>query len=600
MVTSILVGLLIVVSTGWSATIQLSEPGTVDRKIQHNLLNRITGPERIYNDPIGLLFGWPRQMQGETSLWGRSITVTDIDNNRDWELSIITTEGWLYIYQHDGANYPGFPRNPYYGDRPHRWINPNHRATSAVGDVDGNDLPELVYITDLGYLHVVGETGDEPEPFPIDIGIGNNSGIPALTDLTGDREVEIIFNTFPNHPDSVNATAIMHVYENTGLEMDNWPISYTCGSASSPSVGDIDGDGELEIVIGNARYLDRPAQIWAWSRDGTRVEGFPTGEFETINCAPTLVDLDRDGGLEILIWAADVDHNNIGIYAIRGNGQAFNGFPVDCPAGHPDGSPVAADIDGDDIPEIVFGSYNVNIGGMIYAWNIEGQLLDNFPLRVNRRVVGSLLLADVSDDGVNDIVAALTPSENSSGLIAAWDCSGELIDGFPILLERWGSEAFAGAPTIWDIDDDRDLDLIGVTTDRRLLIWDTHGRLTPDAWLTEKGGMSRTGVRLPNDPSGIKDDNGIAVPRNSMITVHPNPFNRSTLLTIPVPVESLLRVDLFDVHGRRIDSLFSGEVAAGDFELGIDAGKYHLPAGIYLCRWFNNQSFGTVKLLYTP
>lgn len=551
---------------------------------------------------INLQFGWPRQMEGNARLWGKPVTVLDFDNNRDWEFSIITTEARLYTFQHDGAFYPGFPLDPYHPDRPEPWENPNHRVVSAVGDVDGDGYKDLVYITDIGFLHVVGETGAEPEPFPIDLGRHKYAGIPAVVNLRGNRNSEIVFNTINVHPDSLDLPATMHVIEDVGQQMDDWPVEYPHGSTSSPSVGDIDGDGQFEIVVGNARHLDQPAQIYAWNLDGSSVEGFPFGEFETIHAAPALADLDGDGALEILIWGSEYNSHFNGIYAVKGSAELMDGFPVECESGHPQNSPVCADITGDNSPEIVFGSFGIDGGGMVYAWSSNGEILDGYPLRLDRPVIGSVILGDVSGDRICDIVVALSPLGESPGAIAAWDFESEMIEGFPLSMSRWNGGALAGTPTLWDLDRDGDLDLIAATTDLRLMVWDTHGYPTRDAWLSEKGGMSRTGMRQADDPEGITIPDKPPVPVKWIASAYPNPFNRSTFITVPTFAGTGLHVDLFDLTGRRIGRLISEDNldTSGDTRFHFDASEYCLPAGIYLCSWSNGYASGMIKLLYCP
>ncbi len=580
-----------------------AEPAVGSQQYNIPLIAGSVGPLRETFELIDLQFGWPRRMVGDAAIWGRSTTFLDLDLNLDWELSLLTTEGRLYVYQHDGARYPGFPLEPHHGDRAHPWRNPLHQVTSAAGDVDGDEWPDLVYITDIGYLHVVGERGDEPESFPMDMGCNISAGVPALIDIDGDREMEIVFNTYPDHPDSLNADAFMHIIRHTGLESEGWPVSYPRGSSSSPAVGDIDLDGLVEILIGSARYLDSPAQLWAWHQDATRVEGFPTGEFETIGGTPALAEISGyDEGLEVLMWAAEVRDGPAGIFAWNGWGQLLDNFPFETSSGHPDGGPVLADLNGDELPEVVFGTYDPENGAKIYAWELDGELLDGFPIEVDApSVVGSVLLADVSGDGQTDVVAALAPSGDEPGRIGAWNSGGEPVEGFPLSLVELDGGAFAGTPTIWDVDRDGDLELVAVTTDRRVVIWDTHGRWRSDTWPTLKGGMTRTGMRPIDDPfNAVRRRGDPHLPTSISVSVHPNPFNRSVRISLDIVRPGLAEVDLFDLSGRRVERLFTGDVRAGRLEIALDAAELALAAGIYLCRWRSGDARGVVRLLYIP
>jgi hypothetical protein len=543
------------------------------------------------------LFGWPKVMDGDVNLWWRTAAVLDLDANSDWELSFLTTEGALYIYQHDGANYPGSPLAPYQGDRLRAWERSSHPATVAIGDVDGDHQPDLVYTTDIGYLHVVPESGREPPQFPVDYGRARYAGIPVTLDLDGDGEVEIIFHSYSLDPDSADAEAVLHIYSSTGEPFAEWPIHYPRGSTSSPSVGDIDYDGQCEIVTSNAATDDEPAQILVWHQNGLQVDGFPAGNLEAVGGAPTLADLDGDGRLEILVWATEREHGNSGIFAWNHSGQLLNRFPLPTRAGHPDGSPLVADIGGDRLPEIIFGSFDPDQGAQIYAWSSNGVPLDSFPINTGApSVVGTPVIADVSGDGVNDIVAAMSPSEGGTGWIGAWDDHGRMVDDFPLELE---SGAFAGPPTVWDLNRDGRLDLIAVTTDRKVMVWETPGRVNWDWWPTYKGGFHRTGVRPEDEPYRAPPLPKTLLPQVISFTAYPNPFNSAVLikLALPYPANSLT-MELLDPSGRMVSRLYQGAADAGQMVVPIDAAALEIPAGTYFCRLRLNHTDGIVPIHY--
>ncbi len=62
----------------------------------------------------------------------------------------------------------------------------------------------------------------------------------------------------------------------------------------------------------------------------------------------------------------------------------------------------------------------------------------------------------------------------------------------------------------------------------------------------------------------------------------PNPFRRTTALTLTLPAPQSVRVEAFDVLGRRVAVLHDGAMAAGPHPLTLDASE--LPAGLYVVR----------------
>jgi len=396
-------------------------------------------------------------------------------------------------------------------------------------------------------------------------------------------------------PDSLESEAVLHIYTGSGEPFAEWPVRYPHGSSAAPSVGDIDYDGLYEIVISNAATEDEPAQIWAWHQNGLLVDGFPMGDFNAIGGAATLADLDGNGRLEIIVWASDGEERGSGIYAWDAAGELVNRFPLRTRAGHPDGSPIVADIGGTQQPEIIFGTFDPGNGAQIYAWNFDGTALDSFPINTGApAIVGTPVIADVSGDGVNDIVAAMSPAEGGAGWIGAWDDHARMIDDFPLELE---SGAWAGPPTVWDLNRDGHLDLIAITADRRVMVWETPGRVNWDWWPTYKGGFSRTGVRPLDEPYSVPRLENAPLPRLVGITAYPNPFNSGVLLNLTFPaISGLLTVDLLDGTGRMVTNLYLGSATAGRMAVPLNAAALQLPAGTYLCRWQLNRSTGFIPL----
>lgn len=550
---------------------------------------------------LGLLFGWPREMIGDQPLGNRTVTLFDFDGNEDWEVSALTTEGRLYAYQHDGANYPGFPREPYFGDRLDSWERSGHPSTAAVADINGDGKGDLVYTSDIGYLHVMREEGTEPPLFPYEFGRGIVAGMPALAFLDGDLEAEIVFHTSPAEPESDDYTSLLHIISPSGEPFAGWPIEYPRGSTCPPAVGDLNYDGQWEIVIANAASLDSAAHLYVWRQDGLRLEGFPVGSFETVGGAPVLADLNGDHHLEILIWAVEFGGGTAGVYAFDDSGTLLDRFPLRTQTGHPDGGPVVGNIGADQRTEIVFGSYDPADGAEIYAWNSDGRPLNNFPIAVDApAVVGTVILADVSGDGENDIVAALAPNGNTPGSIAAWYGTGQMVDGFPISLADYDGGAFAGPPSIADVNRDGFLELAAVTTDRRVLIWETPGFLTNwDWWPTLRGGVMRTGVRPVDDPTAVREPIS-GSPVSFGVEAFPNPFNANTRLRLNLPRAGALTVDLYDLRGRLLKPLYNGMAGAGAMSLSLELGGMSLPAGAYLCRVQSGANQTALPIHYLP
>jgi hypothetical protein len=61
---------------------------------------------------------------------------------------------------------------------------------------------------------------------------------------------------------------------------------------------------------------------------------------------------------------------------------------------------------------------------------------------------------------------------------------------------------------------------------------------------------------------------------------YPNPFNPSTTISIGLPVQSNVTLDIYNIVGERVASLYDGQLAAGNYNYTFNASN--LPSGIYV------------------
>jgi hypothetical protein len=85
----------------------------------------------------------------------------------------------------------------------------------------------------------------------------------------------------------------------------------------------------------------------------------------------------------------------------------------------------------------------------------------------------------------------------------------------------------------------------------------------------------------------VSGNNGGLAPRALAVVNAPNPFSASTKIIVNVPERQVIGLSLYDVTGRRVRALFSGEIEAGrkvfDWD-GKGPNGETLPSGVYFCK----------------
>ncbi len=298
----------------------------------------------------------------------------DIDHNGNLEI-VFTTSHNVYALHHDGTLVSGWPS-----------ITGGFQGTPALADIDQNDNGKLEIITHANnVLYAFNDNGSLVSgnwpvvlpPFILD-------GSPTTNSFMGSAQIGNLDNDTAGTLEIVHGTTSgkVLIIDNQGnilQQLGGNDLLFSYNSA----LGDIDGDGDLEI-FSNVRQRHNPFHqlIYAWHHDGTPVAGsWPAnvGNVTQYEASVVLGDIDGDGNSDVLfqsrlpvqrpsgswVWRPYISafHTN---GDVLGNGEWPHALPYDPVWEGPNVSwaPVLTDLDGDSNTDIVSTSYTQTPGGI--------------------------------------------------------------------------------------------------------------------------------------------------------------------------------------------------------------------------------------------
>lgn len=325
----------------------------------------------------------------------------------------------------------------------------------AVADIDGDGDPEIVLntggINPGGRVFALDHEGNDLPGWPLNFSSHWMICAPALADIDMDGTMEIITGERVN-----SSTGFVHLINLDGTSYsENWPVEVPGTPAFTPSIGDVDDDGNMDIVS-----CVSSGSLYVIKEDGTFVDGFPLVESSRSFSyqSPILVDLDGDDKLEIV----GARHGDVSdYYVVKWDGTYMDGWPV-AQGDWRYSPPTVVDADDNDEYEIYMGHPNYDSGGepldVIHGFAPDASVLPNFPINKVGGCEGVITVADVNNNNVQDVIftSNITDTEGYGYLHAySTDGSGE-IEGFPL---RPKGFTFMNSAIAGDVNNDGLLDL---------------------------------------------------------------------------------------------------------------------------------------------
>lgn len=360
----------------------------LDDDPEFELVYSVGAATYAYNIDGTEVAGWPRTLDYPTD---GAPAFGDIDGDGAGEIVVTTHQtgtydiGTVYAFEVDGTDVAGFPVATEGGAI----------RTPVLADLDGNGALEIIIAVRLypkGFIYVYYGDGTIFPNWPQRMDFVPGSAV-AVGDINGDEIPEII----------AESAYYLHAFTPQGTLLEGFPYRLAEGrmfSYSTPVLADLDEDGNREIIFGDHSPLDGSGAVYVMRYDGTLWPGWPKITGNWVYAPPSVGDINKDGLLDIVVGdqiAAETPSDEVYAWTAI-TGEALPGFPITNVFGI-NSQIILADLDGDHEIELMFDD-NTDVG-KYSGYNNDGNMMENWPLRVNGSTFFiNPMVVDINLDGM--------------------------------------------------------------------------------------------------------------------------------------------------------------------------------------------------------
>ena len=348
------------------------------------------------------------------AIWSGPPVACNAGGDVGLEIFITTADGMFYAFHADGSPYPVGDPLALGSLR----LEGDLAAAPMAIELDGDPFREVILLSsssDSTYLYIVGYSAvwDGPAWETAGVGImrlpllaGRLLSHPAwgyVTNLSGpSMDYEGFYIATLRDETDIYTDFIPLLHYSEGPEASIEAISRRVGTLGSvppslctPAAGTIDiyydyGDVGVFTIPGMGLIYYNPAGDY----QSVKLDGYRAS-------APAFGDLDGDGVMETVL------RDRFNLYIFHGFGVLANEWPrkipqalLDLEGGDAYASPLIADLDEDGRSNVIF-----RVGGGLYAFSMDGRLMDGWPIPGEGAVPSTPVLTETDSEGFYLFVA---------------------------------------------------------------------------------------------------------------------------------------------------------------------------------------------------
>ncbi|MBN2089960.1 VCBS repeat-containing protein [candidate division KSB1 bacterium] len=520
--------------------------------------------------------GFPRAIGNITQLTPQSLLVFDLNNDGTKEILASSQDGAIYVWKNDGSK---FIQNDYQIIKPDfagrvdsisvalfAKIQDSILVAPGVADINGDGIFEIFVASNTGQIYAW-ESFDQDQDgqadlmtgFPLQLNHRITTPPLSFASLTGKNF--ILWGL-----DNGEIVAL----DPNGVTWRNQVVQGAIqGLAFEPNaqnIGVTGTSGEIALLKSTGELL--------W-KSSSRV-GSKAGQ-------PVIGKSDKVGTEMIVPFIG----GKIVIFALTG--EILREFQI--PAEN-------------NLPELILSDLNSDgrleilsiLDDQLFAYSSNGVLFENFPIKIiwSTEKSGFQYTTPIACE-INQDQAVEVFWGAPDGLLSAYDSQGQIVPGFPVSM----GAPLAISPAIGQFDNDKDIELISISNDNSLYVWNLNGLSVTEPsnfWTGYLAGAQHWAYATTTDQTAAEEKELISLAYN-----YPNPTEGDfTTIRYHLGQAGQVSIQIYDLAGALIETLNGTGLAAVPNE--VIWNLKNIQSGIYFAKIQvtdtedGNESFKFIKI----